>query len=173
MWGDVRFWATRGQSLHCTHRREGASPQPSLRKSGAQGYEGRALLRRLRVDFAGHLADGAGELFGGLRAGHGVFLREHERRHARDALSEASCAWPEISATSSSVARRLRTSSASRPISAAACTSTLTSVRSPPSRKYNSIRRCFISADLPCASAQWIRRWQSMVLGWRFTSSGR
>src|SRR4030088_1490106 len=69
-------------------------------------------------------------------------------------LSEASLACAEISSTSSSVARRRRTSSASSPQSAAACTSTLVSVRSPPSLKYNSISRCFISADLPCASAQ-------------------
>ena len=79
----------------------------------------------------------------------------------------------EISSTSSSVARRLRMSSASRPTSAAACTSVSLWVRSPPSRKYNSISRCLTSADLPEASAQWISRWQSMVLGWRFTLSGR
>src|SRR6266699_1392512 len=56
-------------------------------------------------------------------------------------LSEASLACAEISSTSSSVARRLRTSSASSPQSAAACSSTLVSGRSPPSRKYNSISR--------------------------------
>src|SRR6266581_147109 len=69
-------------------------------------------------------------------------------------LSEASFACAEISSTSSSLASRLRTSSASSPISAATRTSTLVSVRSPPSLKYNSISRCFISADLPFASAQ-------------------
>src|SRR3984893_848037 len=69
-------------------------------------------------------------------------------------LSAASLACVEIRSTSSSVARRLRISSASSPMSAAACTSTSVSVRSPPSLKYNSISRCFISADLLCASAQ-------------------
>src|SRR5215216_1987792 len=44
------------------------------------------LFRRLRVDLAGHLTDGAGKLVGGLRAGDGVFLREHEGRYAGDAL---------------------------------------------------------------------------------------
>src|SRR3954469_19976332 len=63
-------------------------------------------------------------------------------------LSEASLASAEISSTSSSVARRLRTLSASSPTSAAAFTSTSISVRSPPSRKYSSISRCFIAADL-------------------------
>ena len=44
------------------------------------------LFRRLRVDFAGHLTDGAGELLGRLGPGHRIFLREHEGRHAGDAL---------------------------------------------------------------------------------------
>src|SRR4051812_43335049 len=43
-------------------------------------------LRRLRVDLRRHLPDGASELLGGLGAGDGVFLREHEGRHAGDAL---------------------------------------------------------------------------------------
>src|SRR5438046_2541242 len=45
-----------------------------------------ALLRRLRIHLCRYLADGAGELFGGLRAGHRVFLREHKSRNAGDAL---------------------------------------------------------------------------------------
>src|SRR4051812_36314281 len=47
----------------------------------------RALLfRRLRVDLARHLSDGACELVGGLGARDGVFLRKDKSRHAGDAL---------------------------------------------------------------------------------------
>src|SRR4029079_6686787 len=43
-------------------------------------------FRRLCVDLSRHLADGAGELVGGLRAADRIFLREDEGRHAGDAL---------------------------------------------------------------------------------------
>src|SRR3954454_21623468 len=49
---------------------------------GARQIQVYRLLRRLGVDFGGNLADGAGDLLGGLRAGDGVFLREQEGRHA-------------------------------------------------------------------------------------------
>src|SRR5438105_2433990 len=63
-------------------------------------------------------------------------------------LSDASFAAAEISSTSSSLRSRWRTRCASMPVSAAAPTSTSRLVRSPPSRKYNSISRCFMVADL-------------------------
>ena len=50
------------------------------------GYACYFLLRRLRIYFRRNLANGAGELFGRLRAGHRVLLRKYKGRHARDAI---------------------------------------------------------------------------------------
>ena len=40
----------------------------------------------MRVDLAGDLANGAGELIGGLRAGYRILAGEDEGRHPRDTL---------------------------------------------------------------------------------------
>jgi len=92
----------------------------------------RPLLRRLGVDLSEHLADRASQLVGRWAPETALFLREHKSRHAGDALVGGFLRLPEISRRPrrwpDACGRR-----GIRPTSAAACTSTLTSVRSPPS----------------------------------------
>ena len=61
----------------------GSAQQRQVRRT-ASGT--RRSLRRLRVHFRRHLANGAGKLLGRLRAGDRIFAREHKGRHAGDAL---------------------------------------------------------------------------------------
>src|SRR3954453_11174465 len=89
----VDRWALRSNT---TLRRmeRGPSPRPSKSELSlvstpqerAREKKAGDLLRRLRVDFAGPLTDGAGELIGRLGTGDSIFLRKHEGWDTGDAL---------------------------------------------------------------------------------------
>ena len=121
-----------GEAGGPAQRHRGDFAQARVRSPSRRRRRNRLLRRVLRLRRA---RDGLGEIFRRLRARHRELAAEDEAGHALDAGLLGGLRLRSICATSWSLSSAARTSSGSRPTSAAACTSTAWLVRSAPSVK--------------------------------------
>ncbi len=120
----------------------------------------RALLRRLRVDLAGYLTLMARASWSAGWAPEMAYFCANTKVGMPRSPSDASCAWPEISATSSSVAKALADIVGIEADVARGLHQYVDIGRRSPPRRGNATPSGVASSRRACrcASAQWIRR---------------